>query len=117
MLDILYLFKKGLRAALLYEYSVFDKKNTKNYIQIDIFHDYMISNYKKLRKGKEYNKKTGDFLVFLLNKTQNDMDTNYLLSLICKCGKTYFNYYNKSIKNLMLKYIHQSEYGTAVYFA
>lgn len=45
------------------------------------------------------------------------MDTNYLLSLICKCGKTYFNYYNKSIKNLMLKYIHQSEYGTAVYFA
>ena len=77
----------------------------------------MISNYKKLRKGKDYNKKTGDFLVFLLNKTQNDMDTNYLLSLICKCGKTYFNYYNKSIKNLMLKYIHQSEYGTAVYFA
>jgi hypothetical protein len=132
LLDILYLFKKGLRAALLYEYSGFDKKNTKNDIQILIennciiqigtallvpFHDYMISNYKKLRKGKEYNKKTGDFLVFLLNKTQNDMDTNYLLSLICKCGKTYFNYYNKSIKNLMLKYIHQSEYGTAVYFA
>ena len=72
LLDILYLFKKGLRAALLYEYSGFDKKNTKNDIQILIennciiqigtallvpFHDYMISNYKKLRKGKEYNKK------------------------------------------------------------
>lgn len=132
ILDILYFFKKGISANILYAYPAFDKNVLKEDINLLInfnclkqigrsmllpFHDYMVENYRKLRKGKEYNEKTGDFLSFLLNKKPREVDTNYLLSIICKCGKKYFKYYKKIVQDLMLQYIRKSEYGAAVIFA
>lgn len=132
LLDILYLFKKGISVNALFLYPGFNKEIIKKDIKILIgyncvtqigqglilpFHDYMIENYRKLRKGKEYNEKTGDFLVFLLNNRPKEVDTNYLLSIICRCGKKYFKEYNKIVQKLMMQYIQKSEYGTAVIFA
>lgn len=132
LLDILCLFKKGISANVLYAYPAFDKNVLKKDINILInyncikqigrnmllpFHDYIAESYRKLRKGKEYNEKTGDFLCFLLNEKPKEVDTNYLLSIICKCGRKYFRDYKKSIQDLMMQYIQKSEYGTAVIFA
>lgn len=132
LLDILYLFKKGISVNVLYAYPNFDKRIVKKDLRILMkhncikqigrglilpFHDYMVENYRNLRKGKEFNEKTGDFFKFLLNTRNKEIDINYLLSLICKCGKKYFKDYNKTIQELMLQYIHKSEYGTAVVFA
>lgn len=132
LLDIIYFFKKGIHSRYLYEYPAFDKNSIKQSLKIlkdkncikilgnNIlipYHDFLIENYKKLRKKKEYNKKTGDFFEFLLNKKKNELDINYLLSIICQCGSQYFKYYQKSIQELMLQYISKSEYGTAVFFA
>ncbi|MCM1212489.1 MAG: hypothetical protein NC318_12905 [Blautia sp.] len=132
LLDILYLFKKGIAVNILYAYPDFNKNVIKKDIHILInyhcvkqigrgiilpYHDYIVENYKKLRKGKEYNEKTGNFLKFMLNTKQKEVDTNYLLSIICKCGKKFYKEYNKMVKELMLQYIQQSEYGTAVVFA
>lgn len=132
LLDIIYFFKKGISLSLLYAYPLFDKNILKKDIHILIqnnciklighslicpFHDYMVESYKKLRKGKEYNKKTGDYLKFLLDKNSKDLDINYLLSIICKCGKKYFNDYNETLKKTMIQYIQKSEYGVARNFA
>ncbi len=132
LLDIIYLFKKGINARILDTYPNFDTMTLKQDLEIlkfnncirimgknkvIPFHDYLIENYRNLRKEKIYNKKTGDFLKYLIEKNYKEFDTNYLLALICKCGKHYFNYYNKVIQKLMLQYINQSEYGTAVLFA
>ncbi len=132
LLDIVYLFKKGISVNFLYLYPGFNKETLKKDINILIscnciqrlgrnmilpFHDYMIEAYKKLRKGMEYNETTGNFLKFLLNQKLNEIDINYILSIICKCGKKYYKEYNKSIQDLMIQYINKSEYGTAVIFA
>lgn len=132
LLDILYFFKKGISVNILNAYTAFDKKELKDDIYILInhncikqigrdllfpFHDYMVENYRRLRKGKEYNNKTGEFLKFLLIKRQKEIDINYLLSIICKCGKKYYRDYNKTAQELMMHYIYKSEYGTAVVFA
>lgn len=132
LLDIIYLFKKGIRNYYLYEYPEFDKNNIKQGLKLlsDMncirfvgnnmifpFHDFLVENYRSLRKGKEFNKTTGDFLKFLLTKNQKEIDANYILSMICKCGTKYFKQYNKIIQDLMLQYINKSEFGTAVYFA
>ena len=132
ILDIIYLFKKGVNIYNLYEYPEFNNNKTKQSLQIlnDMncirfvgnnlvfpFHDFLVENYKSLRKGKEYNKTTGDFLEFLLTKNQKKVDANYILSIICKCGTKYFKQYNKIVKKLMLQYINKTEYGTAIYFA
>lgn len=132
LLDILYLFRKGISINLLYAYPAFNKLTIKKDIQILInyncikiigcnllqpFHDYLVENYKRLRKGKEYNEKTGEFLKFLLNNRKKEVDANYLLSIIGKCGKKYFKDYNKITQELMIRYINSSEYGTAVVFA
>lgn len=132
LLDILFLFKKGISVNLLYAYPAFNKSIIKNDIHILMhhncikqigrdkifpFHDYIVENYRNLRKGKEYNEKTGDFLKFLLSTKTKEVDTNYLLSIICKCGKKYFRDYNKVVQKLMIKYIQKSEYGTAIIFA
>lgn len=132
LLDILYLFKKGININNLYTFPDFDKSVIKKDLQIlrncncikqvgrnIIFplHDYLVENYRNLRKGKEYNEKTGNFIKFLLNTKKKEVDTNYLLSIICKCGKKYFKDYNATVQKLMLQYIHKSEYGIAVVFA
>lgn len=132
LLDILYFFKKGISVNLLSSYPQFDKKILEKDIDILInchcvkrigkkiitpFHDYMIESYKHLRKGKEFNQSTGDFLVFLLNSGNKELDINYLLVIISKCGRKYFNNYKNTILDLMMKYIHQSEYGAATIFA
>lgn len=132
LLDIVYLFEKGIPSNVLYAYPVFDKNIIKKDINILVnyncikqigenillpFHNYIVENYKKLRKGKEYNENTGAFLCFLLNKKPKEVDTNYLLSVICKCGGKYFRVYKESIQDLMMRYIRKSEYGTAIIFA
>lgn len=132
LLDILYLFKKGISVNALFSYPEFNNEAIKKDIKILIsyncvkqigqglifpYHDYMIENYRKLRKGKEYNEKTGDYLIFLLNNRPKEIDTNYILSIICKCGKKYFKEYNRIVQKLMMQYIQKSEYGTAVIFA
>lgn len=132
LLDIIYFFRKGISSRILYQYAPFKhfdlnddlrKLEENNCIKIigkNIifpFHDYLIENYKKLRGGKEFNKKTGDFFKYLLELNTQNFDTNFLLSIICKCGKKFFNYYNKRIQELMLKYINSSQYGTAIVFA
>ncbi|MDE7422687.1 MAG: hypothetical protein K2N51_03200 [Lachnospiraceae bacterium] len=132
LLDIMYLFEKGIPASVLYAYPAFDKNVLKKDIKILInyncisqigqnmllpFHNYIVESYKKLRKGKEYNERTGDFLCFLLNKKPKEVDINHLLSIICKCGRKYFRAYKESIQDLMIQYIRKSEYGTAVIFA
>lgn len=132
LLDIIYFFKKGISSRLLYQYPLFNHADLKNDLRkleenncikiigkniIIPFHDYLVENYKKLRGGKEFNKKNGDFFKYLLELNTQNIDTNYLLSIICKCGKKFFNYYNKRIQELMLKYINSSQYGTAVVFA
>lgn len=132
LLDILYLFKKGISANVLYTYPAFDKAKLKNDINSLInfnciqqlgrnillpFHDYLVEDYRKLRKGKEFNKITGDFLKFLLNKKPKEIDINYVLSIICKCGRRYFKDYKETVQNLMLQYIQKSEYGVAIIFA
>lgn len=130
--DILCLFKKGIPAKCFYKYPLFDKRVLKRDFQklidnncikfignniIIPYHDYVNENYRNLRKGKEFNSKTGAFIKFLLEESNFQNDENYLLFLLCKCGKKYFNYYNKKIQDLMLKYIDSSQYGTAIYFA
>lgn len=132
LLDIIYFFRKGINRRILYKYPFFNNNDLKNDLRklkenncikvigkniIVPFHDYLIENYKKLRSGKEFNRKTGDFFKYLLESNTPDFDTNYLLSIICKCGKRFFNYYNKTIQELMLKYINSSQYGTAIVFA
>ena len=77
----------------------------------------MIENYQKLRKGKQYNKTTGDFCCSIIKRNHQSFDTSYLLSIICKCGSKYYKEYSIMVQNLMLQYIQKSEYGTAVFFA
>lgn len=132
LFDIICLFKKGISVKHLYNYPSFDKDTISKDIKILInqncvrfseknivmsYHDYITENYRKLRKGKELSVKTGGFIKFLLENKLDKNDTNYLLYLLCKCGKRYFNYYNKKIQELMLTYINTSQYGTAIYFA
>lgn len=132
LFDIICLFKKGLPIKSFFKYPLFDEDTLKNdfenlcnqncirYIGNDYvasYHDYITENYRMMRKGKELNRKTGGFLKFLLEKFKTEIDSNYLLYLLCKCGKKYFNFYNKKIQELMLKYVNESQYGTAIYFA
>lgn len=89
----------------------------KNNEKILPYHDYIIESYKALRKGKQFNTNTGNFFQYLLECKNIEYDSNFLLSILCKCGKRYFFTYSKKLKNLMIHYISSSQYGTAVYFA
>lgn len=130
LLDILYLFPKGLQKKYLYKFfpnnllkkdlCVLEEKNCiriKGNNIIVPYHDFMISNYKKLRKGKEYNSKTGAFIEYLIQINDSDFDMNNLLYIISKCGRNYYNLYKQKNQELMLKYIEETQYGAAKYFA
>lgn len=130
ILDIVYLFPKGIPKKYLIRYFknihdiqkdlyVLEEKNCikiKNNIILP-YHDYMLSNYEKFRKGKEYNRNTGMFIQFLIDIKDKSLDINNLLLLIGKCGKKYFEIYKQLNQNLMLEYIECSKYGAAKYFA
>lgn len=130
LLDILYLFPKGLDSKYLYKHFskpqikkdllILEEKNCiriKGNNMIIPYHDYMLSNYKKLRKGKEYNSKTGAFIEYLIQVNNANFDMNNLLYIISKCGRSYYNLYKKKNQDLMLKYIEKTQYGAAKYFA
>ena len=131
LLDIIYLFKKGLHLNILKEYfksTISYKTDLKslaanNLIVIERgyvfpYHDFYTNAYKNMRKSKMYNMNVGRFLSYLLDISQKEkmIDENLILSMILRCGKTYRNSYETAVQKLILKYVQETQFGVATYF-
>ena len=129
LLDIIYIFKLGININILSDYFLnksFNINNDLNTLEklrlINIkneivrpYHDYCITSYKKLRQDAIYNNNTADFLQYLL-QTEIDIDKNLILSTIIKCGEKYFIENKKEINEIILTNVHNTNFGTALYY-
>ena len=129
LLDIIFIFKLGVRYDLLEQYYDSYQVEIRYFVEqlekiriisrkdniIKPYHDYCISSYKKYRKNKMYSNNTAKFLEFVM-KYEYDVDKNLVLSNIIKCGKSYYNKYKKTINEIILNSIHNTNFGTALYY-
>ena len=127
ILDIIYLFKLGVSYNAIVVF--FSNDSIKTDIQfleknrlihransvLKPFHDIYIAAYKKLRKGKIFNKNTGLFLEFLLSYNKC-VDRNLILSYLIRCGKQFFIKHKEEINNIITTNIHNTNFGIALYY-
>lgn len=128
LLDIIYRFKKGITLNVLNKYY---KNNPKFKTDINIlfsnkfvkieegyifpYHDFYTNAYIRLRNKNFNNANVGRFLKYLLNY-KTDIDKNHVLSMLLRCDKRYQNTYEVEIQKLIMKYIHETQFGVAIYF-
>lgn len=128
LLDIIYRFKKGIALKNLSNYFK-DNSNFKSDITALIsnkfiiiegdyvfpYHDFYTNAYIRLRNKSFNNTSVGDFLNYLLTCEIN-IDKNHIMSMLLRCGRKYQNAYEKEIQKLILKYVHSTQFGVAIYF-
>jgi len=132
LLDIVYRFKRGIDSSFLYKYDKFEKKKLTDDIQILVargllkkdenhlypYHDYYIVSYKQLRAKNFFNQSVGHYLKYLLSSRDSSLhfDENLLLSLLIRCGKSYFYSFEDKIKEQIILNIDASNFGSALYY-
>lgn len=128
LLDIIYRFKKGITLNDLRKYykDSFKFKSdittlfSNKFVRIEgdyifPYHDFYTNAYIRLR-GKNFNNaNVGKFLKHLLT-CKTDIDKNHIISMLLRCGSKYQNAYEKEVQKLILKYVHETQFGVAIYF-
>ncbi len=132
LLDIIYKFKKGIPLKAIESYSAFDRKQVRQDIKllasVDLisvqdrvarpYHDYYVMAYQRLRGNREYGSALGGVLEHLLAQThlEGELDFNQVLAMLLYCGKRYAKAYRARVKDYILKYIHETQFGAALQF-
>lgn len=129
LLDIIYKFKKGIALKALTSYPAFDRKQLNKDLKLLVatdlinqndgvlspYHDYYVAAYQRLRGQHEYGPKLGKFFEHLLT-SKRYVDPNQVLAMLLHCGKRYAKTYRAQVKEYILKYIHETQFGAALHF-